>query len=88
MLDSIVISQTTSSSKWTGDSELDSLTTQLTRLVSDPSLRSTVGAQAAAWAKSAFSGETYIARLVPLLKEVARLRPMLRTAAHFGHAFF
>ena len=67
--------------------ELDSLTTQLTRLIADPSLRFRVGAEAAAWAKLAFSGETYIARLVPLLKEVARLRPMLRTAAHFGHVF-
>jgi len=67
--------------------ELSSLTMQLTRLVLDPGLRATVGAQAAAWAKSAFSVETYIARLVPLLKEVARLRPALRAAAHFGHLF-
>src|SRR5262249_3741870 len=67
--------------------ELESLTTELTRLVLDSPLRTTVGAQAAAWAKSAFSVETYIARLVPLLKEVARLRPALRAAAHFGHLF-
>ena len=67
--------------------ELDSLTTQLTRLVLDPALRATVGAQATAWAKSAFNVETYIARLVPLLEEVARLKPTLRAAAHFGHLF-
>jgi hypothetical protein len=65
--------------------ELSSLTSQLTRLVLDPRLRATVGAHAAAWAKSAFSVEAYVARLVPLLEEVARLRPALRTAAHFGH---
>ena len=65
--------------------ELSSLTSQLTRLVLDPALRATVGAQAAAWAKTAFSGEAYVARLVPLLEEVVRLRPVLRTATHFGH---
>ncbi len=53
----------------------------------DPALRATVGAQAAAWAKSAFNVDTYIARLVPLLEEVARLTPTLRAAAHFGHLF-
>ena len=36
-------------------SELSSLTSQLTRLALDPALRATVGAQAAAWAKTAFS---------------------------------
>jgi glycosyltransferase involved in cell wall biosynthesis len=65
--------------------ELSSLTSQLTRLALDPALRATVGAQAAAWAKRAFSVEAYVARLVPLLEEVARLRPTLRAAAHFGH---
>src|SRR5262249_35619879 len=65
--------------------ELSSLTMQLMRLVLDPGLRATVGARAAAWAKSAFNVDTYIARLVPLLEEVARLRPALRAAAHFGH---
>jgi glycosyltransferase involved in cell wall biosynthesis len=67
--------------------ELSSLTIQLTRLVSDPGLRATVGARAADWAKTAFSVEPYVARLVPLLEEVARLRPALRAAAHFGHLF-
>jgi len=67
--------------------ELASLTDQLTRLVSDPALRGTVGAKAAGWARSAFSAEAYIARLVPLLEEVARLTPTLRAAAHFGHIF-
>ena len=68
-------------------SELSSLTSQLTRLALDPALRATVGARAAAWAKTAFSVDTYVARLVPFLEEVARLRPTLRTAAHFGHIF-
>jgi glycosyltransferase involved in cell wall biosynthesis len=65
--------------------ELVSLTSQLTRLVLDPALRATVGSQAATWAKTAFSVEVYVARLVPLLEEVARLRPTLTAAAHFGH---
>jgi glycosyltransferase involved in cell wall biosynthesis/SAM-dependent methyltransferase len=68
-------------------SELSSLTSQLTRLASDPALRATVGARAAAWAKTAFSVPSYVARLVPFLEEVARLRPSLRTAAHFGQIF-
>jgi glycosyltransferase involved in cell wall biosynthesis len=67
--------------------ELDALTSQLTRLALDPALRVAVGAQAAAWAKAAFSVDSYVARLVPLLEEVARLRPTLGTAAHFGHLF-
>jgi glycosyltransferase involved in cell wall biosynthesis len=67
--------------------ELVSLTSQLTRLVLDPALGATVGAHAATWAKEAFSVEAYVARLVPLLEDVARLRPMLRTAAHFGRLF-
>jgi glycosyltransferase involved in cell wall biosynthesis len=67
--------------------ELGSVTSQLTRLALDPALRAAVGAQAAAWANSAFSVEAYVARLVPLLEEVARLRPALRAAAHFGHIF-
>ena len=67
--------------------ELDVLTSQLTRLVLDPALRVAVGARAAAWAKAAFSVDSYVARLVPFLEEVARLRPTLDTAAHFGHLF-
>lgn len=67
--------------------EVGALTSQLTRLVSDPALRVAVGAQAAAWAKGAFSVDAYVARLVPLLEEVARLRPTLSAAAHFGHLF-
>ena len=67
--------------------ELDSLTSQLTRLVLDPRLRAAVGAEAASWAKSAFGVEAYVARLVPFLEEVARLTPTLRAAAHFGHLF-
>jgi len=67
--------------------ELGALTSQLTRLVLDRALRVAVGAQAAAWAKAAFSVDSYVARLVPLLEEVARLRPTLGTAAHFGHLF-
>src|SRR5262249_3595170 len=67
--------------------ELSSLTTQLTRLVRDPALRATVGAWAAGWAKSAFSVEAYVSHLVPLLEEVAGLRPAQRAAAHFGHLF-
>lgn len=67
--------------------ELGTLTSQLTRLVLDPALRGAVGAQAAAWAKVAFSVDSYVARLVPLLEEVAQLRPVLGTAAHFGHLF-
>ena len=67
--------------------ELASLTHQLTQLVLDPALRATVGAQAAAWARSAFSVTTYVARLMPLLEEAARLRPALGVAAHFGHLF-
>jgi glycosyltransferase involved in cell wall biosynthesis/SAM-dependent methyltransferase len=67
--------------------ELGSLTSQLTRLVLDPALRATTGARAAEWAKSAFSVEGYVGRLVPLLEEVARLRPVLRAAAHFGQLF-
>ena len=66
-------------------SELSFLTSQLTRLVLDPGLRATVGAHAAAWAKSAFSVEAYVARLVPFLEEVARLRPAQSAAAQFGH---
>ena len=58
-------------------SELSSLTSQLTRLALDPALRATVGARAAAWAKTAFSVHTY----------VARLTPTLRVAAHFGQIF-
>jgi glycosyltransferase involved in cell wall biosynthesis len=65
--------------------ELGALTRQLTRLVLDPALRVAVGAHAAAWAKAAFSVDSYLARLVPLLEEVARLRPTLGAAAHFGH---
>jgi glycosyltransferase involved in cell wall biosynthesis len=65
--------------------ELDSLTSQLTRLVLDPTLRAAVGARASTWAKSTFSVEGYVARLLPLLEEVARLRPTLCAAAHFGH---
>jgi glycosyltransferase involved in cell wall biosynthesis/SAM-dependent methyltransferase len=65
--------------------ELSSLTTQLTRLALDPALRATVGAQAAAWAKTEFSVQTYVARLVPFLEEFARLKPTLCAAAHFGH---
>jgi glycosyltransferase involved in cell wall biosynthesis/SAM-dependent methyltransferase len=68
-------------------SELSSLTSQLTRLTLDPALRATVGARAAAWAKTEFSVHTYVARLVPFLEEVARLRPTLRVAAHFGQIF-
>ena len=68
-------------------SELSSLTSQLTRLALDPALRATVGARAAAWAKTAFSVHTYVARLVPFLEEVARLTPTLRAAAHFGQIF-
>ena len=64
---------------------VESLTSQLTRLVLDPGLRATVGAHAAAWAKSAFSVESYVARLVPFLEEVARLRPAQSAAAQFGH---
>jgi len=67
--------------------ELGVLTSQLTRLVLDPALRVAVGARAAAWAKAAFSVDSYVARLVPFLEEVARLRPTLDTAAHFGHLF-
>ncbi len=67
--------------------ELGTLTGQLTRLVLDPALRVAVGAKAAAWAKAAFSVDSYVARLVPLLEEVAQLRPTLGTAAHFGHLF-
>jgi glycosyltransferase involved in cell wall biosynthesis len=67
--------------------ELDSLTSQLTRLVLDPKLRAQVGARVADWAKTAFSVEAYVARLVPFLEEVARLRPALCAAAHFGHLF-
>ena len=67
--------------------ESSALTSHLTRLVLDPALRVAVGAQAAAWAKAAFSVDTYVARLVPLLDEVARLRPTLGTATHFGHLF-
>ena len=67
--------------------ELDCLTAQLTRLVLDPALRATVGAQAATWAKSAFNVDTYMGRLVPLLEEVARLRPTLGAAAYFGQLF-
>ncbi len=67
--------------------ELGALTSQLTRLVLDPALRAAVGAQAAAWAKAAFSVDSYVARLVPFLEEVAQLRPTLGTAAHFGHLF-
>lgn len=65
--------------------ELRSLTAHLTRLVLDPALRAAVGVRAAAWAQQAFSVEAYVARLVPFLEDVARLRPALRTAADFGH---
>ena len=68
-------------------SELSSLTSQLTRLALDPALRATVGARAAAWAKTEFSVHTYVARLVAFLEEVARVRPTLRVAAHFGQIF-
>ena len=67
--------------------ELESLISQLARLVLDPRLRAAVGAQAATWAKTAFSVEGYVARLIPLLEEVTRLRPTLGVAAHFGHLF-
>jgi hypothetical protein len=67
--------------------ELDSLISQLTRLVLDPGLRSTIGARVAAWAKKTFSAESYVARLVPFLEQVARLRPALRAAAQFGQLF-
>jgi glycosyltransferase involved in cell wall biosynthesis len=67
--------------------ELSSLTIQLTRLISDPGLRATVGARAGDWAKTEFSVQTYVARLVPFLEEVARLKPTLCAAAHFGQLF-
>src|SRR5262245_13017582 len=65
--------------------ELESLSHRLSQLVLDPGLRATVGARASLWARSTFSVERYVARLVPLLEDVARLKPVLGTAAHFGH---